>query len=48
MFYVNERWLGGMLTNFHTIQMRIATFKELEKMFEDGTVEHIRRKKSFL
>ena len=39
MFYVNERWLGGMLTNFRTIQARVARLKELEKMFEDGTTE---------
>ena len=38
-FYVNERWLGGMLTNFRTIQTRIARLKELEKMFEEGTTD---------
>ncbi len=32
MFYVNERWLGGMLTNFKTIQSRIARLKEIETM----------------
>ena len=37
MFYVNERWLGGMLTNFKTIQTRIKRLHELEKMEEDGT-----------
>ncbi|MEA4816490.1 MAG: 30S ribosomal protein S2 [Lachnospiraceae bacterium] len=37
MFYVNQRWLGGMLTNFETIKKRIARLKELEKMQEDGT-----------
>ena len=36
MFYVNERWLGGMLTNFKTIQSRIARLKAIEKMSEDG------------
>ena len=36
MFYVNERWLGGMLTNFKTIKSRIAKLKEYEKMSEDG------------
>ena len=36
MFYVNERWLGGMLTNFKTIQSRIARLKEIETMSEDG------------
>ena len=34
MFYVNERWLGGMLTNFKTIQSRIAKLKEIETMQE--------------
>ena len=37
MFYVNERWLGGMLTNFKTIQSRIARLKAIETMAEDGT-----------
>ena len=36
MYYVNERWLGGMLTNFKTIQSRIARLKEIEAMEEDG------------
>ena len=39
MFYVNERWLGGMLTNFKTIQSRIARLKAIEKMSEDGTFD---------
>lgn len=37
MFYVNERWLGGMLTNFKTIQSRIERLREIETMSEDGT-----------
>ena len=37
MYYVNERWLGGMLTNFKTIKNRIARLKEIERMSEDGT-----------
>ena len=48
MFYVNERWLGGMLTNFRTIQTRIARLKELEKMFEDGTVEQYTKKEAMI
>jgi small subunit ribosomal protein S2 len=36
MYYVNERWLGGMLTNFKTMQLRVQRLKELEKMQEDG------------
>ena len=38
-FYVNERWLGGMLTNFKTIQSRIAKLKEIETMESDGTFD---------
>ena len=47
-FYVNERWLGGMLTNYRTIQTRIARLKELEAMFEDGTVEQYTKKEAML
>ena len=36
MFYVNERWLGGMLTNYKTIQTRIKKLRELEKMEEEA------------
>ena len=44
MYYVNERWLGGMMTNFQTIQKRINRLKELEKMEEDGTFEVLTKK----
>lgn len=44
MFYVNERWLGGMLTNFKTIQTRIRRLRELEKMQEDGTFDKLPKK----
>ena len=44
MYYVNERWLGGMLTNFKTIRTRIARLIELEKMQEDGTFEVLPKK----
>jgi small subunit ribosomal protein S2 len=44
MYYVNERWLGGMLTNFRTIQSRIDRLKKLEKMQEDGTFEVLPKK----
>jgi small subunit ribosomal protein S2 len=37
MFYVSERWLGGMLTNFETIKKSINRLNDLEKMEEDGT-----------
>ena len=39
MFYVNQRWLGGMLTNFKTIRTRVKRLIELEKMEEDGVFE---------
>ena len=44
MHYVNERWLGGMLTNFKTIRMRIKRLAEIEKMQEDGTFELLPKK----
>ncbi len=44
MFFVNERWLGGMLTNFQTIQKRIDRLRELEKMQENGTFEVLPKK----
>ncbi len=44
MYYVNERWLGGMLTNFKTIQSRIARLKALETMQEDGTFDVLPKK----
>jgi small subunit ribosomal protein S2 len=44
MHYVNERWLGGMLTNFKTIQLRISRLKQLETMEEDGTFARLPKK----
>ena len=44
MYYVNERWLGGMLTNFSTIQTRIATLKKYEAMEADGTFDVLPKK----
>ena len=44
MYYVNERWLGGMLTNFKTIKTRVARLKELEKFSEDGTLDALSKK----
>ena len=44
MFYVNERWLGGMLTNFKTIQSRVKRLKEIEAMQEDGTFDVLPKK----
>ena len=44
MPFVNSRWLGGMLTNFQTIQKGIDRLKRLEAMFEDGTIERFPKK----
>lgn len=44
MFYVNERWLGGMMTNFKTIQSRIKRLKDIERMSEDGTFDVLPKK----
>ncbi|MBQ1239609.1 MAG: 30S ribosomal protein S2, partial [Ruminococcus sp.] len=43
-FYVNARWLGGMLTNFATIRRRIARLKQLRAMQEDGTFDLLPKK----
>ena len=44
MFYVDQRWLGGMLTNFRTIESRIARLKAIETMSEDGTFDVLPKK----
>ncbi len=44
MYYVNARWLGGMLTNFKTIKRRIDRLYQLKKMNEDGTMELLPKK----
>ncbi|MDR0910720.1 MAG: 30S ribosomal protein S2 [Spirochaetaceae bacterium] len=44
MFYVNNRWLGGMLTNFSTIKKSLLRLKKLEKMEVDGTFENLTKK----
>ncbi|MFJ7730409.1 30S ribosomal protein S2 [Lysinibacillus sp. NPDC097231] len=43
-YYINQRWLGGTLTNFGTIQKRVARMKAIEKMEEDGTFEVLPKK----
>ena len=48
MYYVNQRWLGGMLTNFGTIRKRVERLKELETMQEDGTFEVLPKKEVIL
>lgn len=44
MYYVNERWLGGMLTNFTTIKRRVLRLKQLEKMEEEGAFDVLTKK----
>ena len=44
MYYVNERWLGGMLTNYKTISSRIRRLAEINKMEEDGTFDALTKK----
>jgi len=46
MYYVNQRWLGGTLTNFQTIHKRINRLKQIEKMEEDGTFEVLPKKET--
>lgn len=46
MFYVNQRWLGGTLTNFETIEKRINRMKQIERMEEDGTFEVLPKKET--
>ncbi|HLR42411.1 MAG TPA: 30S ribosomal protein S2 [Pseudogracilibacillus sp.] len=46
MFYVNQRWLGGTLTNFQTIRKRINRLKDIEKMEEDGTFDVLPKKET--
>lgn len=48
MYFVNQRWLGGTLTNFNTIQKRIARLVSLEKMAEDGTFDVLPKKEVIL
>ena len=48
MYYVDQRWLGGMLTNFDTIQKRIDRLKELEEMENDGTFDVLPKKEVIL
>ncbi len=45
-FYVNQRWLGGMLTNFRTIQMRVKRLAELEQMEANGTLAKLTKKEA--
>ena len=44
MYFINQRWLGGMLTNFKTMKQRIDRLKELDAMFEDGSINRFPKK----
>lgn len=46
MYYVNERWLGGLLTNFQTIKKRISRLKEIQDMQETGEIEKFTKKET--
>ncbi|MFH2134440.1 MAG: 30S ribosomal protein S2 [Pseudomonadota bacterium] len=46
--YVDHRWLGGMLTNFKTVQLSIKRLKELEAMIEDGSIDKISKKEGLM
>ncbi|MGQ9659858.1 MAG: 30S ribosomal protein S2 [Thermochromatium sp.] len=46
MPFVNHRWLGGMLTNFKTIRQSVKRLKDLEAMFENGTIERFSKKEA--
>ncbi len=46
MFYVNQRWLGGMLTNFSTVKQSIDRLKRLDAMFTDGTIDAYTKKEA--
>ena len=48
MFYVNQRWMGGTLTNFKTLKKNIARLNDIEKMREDGTFEKLPKKEVIL
>lgn len=47
-YYVNQRWLGGTLTNWKTIQSRVQRLKDLKKMSEDGTFDVLPKKEASL
>lgn len=45
-YYVSERWLGGMLTNWKTIQARVTRLKELDRMIEEGYLDRLPKKEA--
>lgn len=46
MFYINHRWLGGMLTNFQTIKKSVDRMKTIQSMVEDGTINRYKKKEA--
>ena len=48
MYYINHRWLGGMLTNFQTIKKSVDRLKEIEGMIEDGSIQHYKKKEALM
>lgn len=44
MYYINSRWLGGLLTNFQTVRKSVLRLIQLDRMFEDGTIEQFKKK----
>src|SRR5512146_2985729 len=48
MPYVDERWLGGMLTNFKTVKLSIKRLKDLEQMSQDGSFERMSKKEALM
>jgi small subunit ribosomal protein S2 len=44
MFHITNRWLGGTLTNFQTVERSVQRLKDLDSMFEDGTIERYSKK----
>jgi len=48
MPYVDERWLGGMLTNFKTVKQSIKRLKDMEAMVEDGSIERLSKKEALM
>jgi small subunit ribosomal protein S2 len=48
MPYVDERWLGGMLTNFKTVKQSLKRLKDMEQMVEDGSIEKLNKKEALM
>ena len=46
MYYVNQRWLGGMLTNFSTVKQSIDRLKKIDAMFESGSIDAYPKKEA--